>query len=304
MAEILVTGARGFLGSSLCRRLRQDGHRLVELNSEICDLTRSDSLSAFNDRRYDKIYHLAALTRAGDWCLHHPGEQWIVNQQINANLLGWWRAEQPQAKMIAMGSSCVYDPDLPLAEENYLVGQPIDSLYAYAMSKRMLLVGLRALTRQFGLAHLLLVPTTLYGPHYHKDGRQMHFIFDLIRKILRGKHFGEEVVLWGDGRQKRELSFVEDFVDAAVRLEPDHRDEVINVGCGEEFSIRDYAAAIGDLVGYPADRIRYDASRYVGAKSKCLDIGKLRRLLPDRRQTSLQEGLRITIDWFEREKIY
>src|SRR5439155_13507909 len=128
---------------------------------------------------------------------------WIINQQINTNVLTWWQMFQPQAKLIGVGSSCSYPPDRPLSEENYLVGEPIESLYTYAMTKRMMLVGMQALHRQFGLNYLCLVPSTLYGPGYHTDGRQMHFIFDLIRKILRGKRYGEPVVLWGDGHQSR-----------------------------------------------------------------------------------------------------
>src|SRR5262249_14153961 len=182
--KILVTGATGFLGTRLCAHLASSGHTVERVSSRTADLTRADSLARFNDIRYDQIYHLAAWTQAGDFCLHHPGEQWILNQQINTNVLSWWSRLQPQAKLIAMGTSCAYAPDRELSEENYLEGLPIESLFTYAMTKRMLLVGLEALARQFNLRYLCLVPSTLYGPGYHTDGRQMHFIFDLIRKIL------------------------------------------------------------------------------------------------------------------------
>ncbi len=136
--KILVTGATGFLGRALCPVLEAQGHEVIRLNSKNGDLTRPDSLNAFNDRKYDHIYHLAAWTQAGDFCLTHPGEQWIVNQSMNTHVLAWWQKHQPQAKLISMGSSCVYDPNLPLSEKNYLVGTPIDSLFTYAMTKRML----------------------------------------------------------------------------------------------------------------------------------------------------------------------
>jgi len=172
--NILITGATGFLGSTLCDRLERDGHTLVRLGSRNCDLTQPDSLDRFNDLRYDQIFHLAAWTQAGDFCLRHPGEQWIINQQINTNVLAWWQRHQPQAKLIAMGTSCAYAPELELVEENYLTGLPIDSLFTYAMTKRMLYAGMLALHKQFGLSYLCLVPSTLYGPGYHTDGRQMH----------------------------------------------------------------------------------------------------------------------------------
>ncbi|MFQ5851910.1 MAG: NAD-dependent epimerase/dehydratase family protein, partial [Candidatus Binatia bacterium] len=120
--DIIVTGATGFLGTSLCATLEAQGHSVTRLSSQNCDLTRPDSLDRFDRQRYEQIYHLAAWTQAGDFCLYHPAEQWIINQQINTNVLTWWQAHQPQAKLICMGSSCAYDPSYELVEENYLSG--------------------------------------------------------------------------------------------------------------------------------------------------------------------------------------
>jgi GDP-L-fucose synthase len=303
--SVLVTGASGFLGSTLCAALEQKGEEVVRLNSRNCDLANAKSLLQFNELKYTHIYHLAAWTQAGDFCLTHAGEQWIINQQINTNILEFWQAHQPQAKLISMGTSCAYDASLPLVEENYLLGSPIDSLYTYAMTKRMLCIGQLAMAKQFGLRFFTAVPSTLYGPGYHTDGRQMHFIFDLIRKILRAKFYGEPVVLWGDGHQKRELVFVEDFVRVLLQLSDTAENELINIGAGTEFTIREFAAAICRIVQYPADAIQYDASRYVGAKSKCLEIDKLRERIGDLRLTPLETGLQRTISWFidNREKL-
>jgi GDP-L-fucose synthase len=299
--NILVTGATGFLGTALCRHLAAQGHELVRLGSRDADLTQPGSLLRFNDRAYDQVWHLAAWTQAGDFCLRHPGEQWVINQQINTHVLAWWQAHQPQARFLCMGTSCAYAPDQELTEDNYLVGTPIDSLFTYAMTKRMLYVGLLALQQQYGLRHLTLVPSTLYGPGYHTDGRQMHFIFDLIRKILRGKLHGEPVVLWGDGGQRRELVYVDDFVGLAGRLAGAGENDLINLGAGEDHSIREFAQMICGHVGYDFADIRFDTSRYVGAREKCLRIDKLRRLVPDLRYTPLNDGLKRTIDWFATE---
>lgn len=300
--SILVTGATGFLGTALCARLERDGQRVVRLNSRNCDLTRSESLSAFNGEQYSHVFHLAAWTQAGDFCLRHPGEQWIRNQQINTNVLAWWAQSQPQAKLISIGTSCVYAPELPKCEDNYLIGLPTESLFTYAMTKRMLYVGQMALAAQYGLRHLCLVPSTLYGPGYHTDGRQMHFIFDLARKILRGKLYGEPVVLWGDGHQRRELVYIDDFVAAAVHLADRVDNEIVNIGAGEEFSIRHFAQLICNEVGFDFDQIEFDTTRYVGARSKCLQIEKWRRLMPDFAPTPLAAGLARAIDWMNRER--
>ena len=296
--KALVTGATGFVGRFLCERLQAEGHDVVRLSSRNCDLTDQAALHTFNDARYDRIYHLAAWTQAGEFCLHHPGEQWVINQQINTNTLAWWSQHQPQAKLIALGSSCAYDPDCELSEDNYLRGVPIQSLLSYAMTKRMLYVGLLSLSRQFGLRYLYLVPSTLYGPGYHTDGRQMHFIFDLIRKIMRGKVHGEPVVLWGDGYQRRELVYIDDFVEVLLRLDAICENDTVNIGAGEDHTIREFAALICDELGYDAEAIAYDATRYVGAQAKLLAVDKLRRLLPEFTPTPVEKGLRETIEWF------
>jgi GDP-L-fucose synthase len=127
----------------------------------------------------------------------------------------------------------------------------------------------------------------------------MHFIFDLVRKILRGQLHGEPVVLWGDGHQQRELVYVEDFVRLALELDQGQNNDLINIGAGEEFSIRHFARLICQQTGYQFDRIRFDTTRYVGARSKCLSVRKLRRLVPHLEFTPLETGLARTIEWFQ-----
>lgn len=296
--NILVTGATGFLGKHLCNTLEERGDSLVRLSSRECDLTEQGSLRAYDTQQFDKIIHLAAWTQAGDFCLYHPGEQWVINQKINTNVLAWWQERQPQAKLIAIGTSCSYAPDMELTEENYLDGVPIDSLYTYAMTKRMLHVGLMALNKQFGLNYLTVVPSTLYGPGYHTDGRQLHFIFDLIRKIVHGKLFGEPVILWGSGNQRRELVYIDDFISILLHLDAVTKNDLINIGAGEEFTIRHFAHLICDKVGYQFDAIQFDTTKYVGAESKFLSTKKLRSLIPTLRMKTLEEGLNTTIEWF------
>jgi len=302
--KVLVTGATGFMGTFLCKYLESNkNYELIKLNSKNCDLTKENSLSNYNDISYDYIYHLAAWTQAGDFCLKHPGEQWIINQQINTNVLVWWKENQPTAKLICMGTSCSYDPALQLIEDEYMNGLPIESLFTYAMTKRMLYAGLLSINNQFKQNYMYLVPSTLYGPSYHTDDRQMHFIFDLIHKIILGNEYGKEVKLWGDGYQKRELVYIDDFIKIAVYLSENYNNDIINIGAGEEYTIRDFAKIISDYLGYDANNITYDESKYVGAKSKLLNVNKLQSLSGKKlKYTSLSDGLENTINWFLENK--
>ncbi len=296
--KVLVTGATGFLGSYLCKVLQKEGHEVLAVGSKACDLTCESSLNQFNNHFFDQIYHLAAWVQAGDFNVHHQGEIWEINQKINTNMLSWWKNKQPQAKMITMGTSCSYGDGMELKEENYLQGLPHQGLFAYAMTKRMLYTGLISMNRQFGLKYLCLVPNTLYGPGYPFKGKQAHFIFDLIRKIIGASQGGPPAVLWGDGTQKRELVYIGDFVRALFRLSCTEENQLINIGPGKEHSIRDFAQTICDHIGYDSKLIEYDSSKFVGVKSKYFNNQKLQSLLPDFEFTPLKEGLRGTIDWF------
>ena len=135
--KIFITGSNGFLGKNLKKSLLQQSV-ITAPSSKECDLLRENSLEDYSVTKYDLIIHLAAWTQAGDFCLKYPGDQWVMNQRINTNVLDWWRLKQNSAKLVFIGSSCVYSPELPLTEDNFMIGEPTESLYTYAMTKRML----------------------------------------------------------------------------------------------------------------------------------------------------------------------
>lgn len=304
--KIFVTGGGGFLGRELVSNLIGLGNDVDYPSSKLCNLLEMNALSSYSDCKYDQIFHLAAWTQAGDFCLAHPGEQWVNNQLINTNIVNWWRSKQSNAKLIFMGTSCAYSTSAELLEENYMSGEPIDSLYTYAMTKRMLYQGARAMEKQFQMRWLCAVPSTLYGPSYHLDGRQMHFIFDLIRKILRGKYLNDPVILWGDGYQRRELVHVRSFVNILLELSNTLNNKLINIGAGIDYSIREFVHIICKLVDYDENLVHYDITRYVGAKSKTLSIAEVQKHINSysARLIPLEEGLSETVDWFISEKAY
>ncbi|PCJ59142.1 MAG: GDP-fucose synthetase [Rhodospirillaceae bacterium] len=298
--HVLVTGGTGFLGRHLVRVLERDGMSVVIVNTKTCDLTRQENLLSLKDEKFDRIYHLAAWTKAGDYCLYHKGEQWIVNQQLNTNVLWFWKEFQPQAELVAMGTSCAYSPGFPLKEESYMKGDPDPDLYTYTMTKRMLYEGLVALRHQYGLNYRYLVPSTLYGPEF--DPSDTHFVFDLIRKIVAGKENGDPVVLWGDGSQIRELIYVEDAVRLIELTAGKISNDILNVASGAGYSIKEYAQKICEIVGYDPDDIQYDTSRYVGVLKKILDTSRIDSLF-NFDYTPLETGLRATIDSYLSDRL-
>lgn len=294
--KVFVTGGSGFLGRHLIPKLKALGYEVVAPNSKQCDLTRQDALAAFNTHKYERIFHLAAWTQAGDFCLKYPGDQWIINQQINTNLLAWWHQSQPQAKLIAIGTSCAYPEEGPLVEERYMEGEPTPSLYTYAMTKRMLYQGMRALGTQHGLKWLCVVPSTLYGPGYETDGKQLHFIYDLIRKIKNASQGGDPPVLWGDGYQRRELIHVQDFIENMLDLDSLPMYDLVNIGAGKDFTIREFSRIICEVLNYDPAMIRYDTTAYVGARRKMLVNNRLKSFVGETARRPLQIGLSSLMD--------
>lgn len=294
----LITGATGFLGRHLTPALQRKGWETVAINSESCDLTVRDNLLRFKDEKFDQIYHLAAWTKAGDFCLYHKGEQWIINQLMNTNLLWFWREHQPQATLISMGSGCAYPPELELKEENYMVGEPDRDLYTYAMTKRMVYAGVAALHHQFGMQYRYLVPSTLFGPLF--DEHDNHFIFDLIKKIVAGKNRGERVVLWGGGRQVRELIYIKDALELIGLAVDGCPNDILNLGSGVGHTIREYAEMICAIVGYDPARIEYDTTRWSGVSKKVFNTEKIQKLFRFE-FTGIEVALSKTIDYYQKK---
>tara|TARA_R100000664_G_scaffold18454_1_gene27512 strand:- start:9090 stop:10007 length:918 start_codon:yes stop_codon:yes gene_type:complete len=295
--KVLVTGATGFLGRHLTPKLDALGWDIYFSNTRTANLNDINNLNLFKDIKFDYIFHLAAVTKAGDYCLKHPGDQWLKNQIINTNILTYWSQSQPQAKMICMGTSCSYTPDIFMTEDNYLLGEPEPSLYTYAMTKRMLLIGLHSLQKEFGLKWLYFVPSTLYGPDFELDDN--HFIFDFIRNCYNAKYNNKDFVIWGDGNQRRELIYVDDAVSAMINL-IDNENEVFNLGSGIDHSINEFAEKICKCYNYDYNLVKRDLSKYVGVKEKKIDTTKVLKALGNKvfLNTSLDEGLKKSVKYF------
>lgn len=287
--KILITGASGFVGRHLVKALEEENHEIVTFNS-----ANFTQMWYCQKDTFDVIIHLAVKTAAGGYCQNHPGEQWIVNNSINSDMLAYWTQYQQRATLITFGSSCGYNKDVVKTESNYLLDEPEEGYEVYGMSKRNLLVGLKALAKEFQMDSHYLIPSVFYGPDY--DLEDKHFIFDLIRKIVSAKNGGEEVVLWGDGTQERELIYIDDAV-AIIRacMNNPEAPKMFNLSSGNTYTLKEYAQTICDIVEYDYDLIKWDTNAFVGSPSKKLVNTHLKGF----NFTPLKTGLEKTIKYYE-----
>jgi len=278
MKTALITGSTGYLGKHLIPVLHKLNILCRVSNTTEGNLLKYKNLKQFNNIDFDYIFHLAAYTKAGDFCLFHPYDQWLINDKINHNIIRYWVENQPQAKFIGMGTSCSYDPNLPMIEENYLDGKLDKDLFAYATTKRTMLVGLQAAYKQWGLNYLYFIPSTIYGPNFTRNDN--HFIYDIVRKIKHAKETNTKAVLWGSGFQSRDLVYITDVINAMIKatITDNLPNEIINLSSGVSMSIGNYAIKICKLLDFDFKNVIFNQSAYQGVWHKKLIIDKAKKL--------------------------
>jgi GDP-L-fucose synthase len=300
--RVCVTGGAGFLGSFVTEKLRQMGAKEIFVpHLEQYDLVKLDDIHRMlDDAQPDLIIHLAALAGGIGANRARPADFFYINLMMGVQLMhaAWERGVE---KFVAIGTICAYPKftPLPFKEENLWDGYPEETNAPYGLAKKMLLVQAQAYREQYGFNAIYLLPVNLYGPRDNFDLQTSHVIPALIRKCLEAKERRDrQVVLWGDGSPTREFLYVEDAADGILLAAERFNDsEPVNLGSGNEISIKELATLIARLTGFEGELV-WDTSKPNGQPRRALDVSRAVAQFGFRAQMPFEEGLRRTIDWY------
>jgi len=305
--RVVVSGGNGFLGSFVVEKLRQEGCReIVAPRSAEYDLReKSGALRLYREARPDIFIHLAAVVGGIYANRMNPGRFFYENAAMGLNAIEAGRTAGLE-KFVCAGTICSYPKftPVPFREENFWNGYPEETNAPYGLAKKMLLVQLQAYREQYGFNGIYLTPVNLYGPRDNFDLETSHVIPALIRKCLEAKEARlPEITAWGTGDVTREFLYVQDAAEAIVTAaEKYSKPELVNLGSGEEISIRNLLELIRSLADYEG-AIRWDSTKPDGQPRRCLDTSRALTEFGWRATTPLSDGLRKTIHWFQEEAV-
>ena len=300
-ARIYVAGHRGLVGSAIVRRLEAEGFRnVLTATRQELDLRDQAAVNAWFATNRPEYVYLVAGTVGGILANStRPAEFIYDNLMMAANVIEAARRNEV-TKLLYLGSSCIYPREAPqpMTEDVLLTGALEPTNEPYAVAKIAGIKLCQAYRRQYGCNFISAMPTNLYGPGDNFDLESSHVVPALIRKFHAAKERGErEVEIWGTGTPRREFLHVDDLADACLFLMAHYEDdEHINVGTGEDISIRDLALLIRDIV-HPHAELVFDTSKPDGTPRKLLDVSRLTEL-GWTASTPLRQGLEATYEWF------
>jgi len=299
--SVFVAGHRGLVGGAIVRELHANGYgKIVTRSRAELDLTESAPVARFFEEARPQVVVIASARVGGIKANYDfPVEFLLDNLKIQNNLIeSAWRFGVE--KLLFLGSSCIYPKfsPQPIPETALLTGPLEPTNDAYAIAK---IAGIRlcqAYASEYGRTFISAMPTNLYGPGDNFDLKGSHVLPALLRKIHEAKRDGAaQVVVWGTGAPRREFLYVDDLAGACrFLLEEYESPEIINVGCGEDITIRELAELICEVAGYKGELV-FDTSKPDGTPRKLLSIEKIKSLgwAP---RTPLREGIEKTYRWY------
>lgn len=299
--KIFVAGHRGLVGSALVRRLEQEGFRdLITRDRSQLDLGNEGAVSRFFAEEKPAFVLLAAAKVGGIKANNDLPVEFLLENLAMQNNVVQAAYESGVRKLLFLGSSCIY-PKLapqPIPESALLSGPLEPTNEAYAIAKIAGIKLCQAYAREYGANFISAMPTNLYGPNDNFDLVSSHVLPALLRKAHTAKRESQpELEVWGSGTPRREFLHVDDLAAACVYLlEKYDSPEIINIGCGEDISIRELAELICEITGFKGE-LAWDSTKPDGTPRKLLDVAKI-HALGWRHQIGLREGIARTYEWF------
>ncbi len=302
-SKIYVAGNTGLVGSAIIRMLHRKGlNNILSSPSNFWDLRKQDRVEEFFRINKPDYVFLAAAKVGGIGANSDSPAQFIYdNLMIQTNVIDA-AYRHGVKKLLFLGSSCIYPkfPKIPITEDQLLTGTLEESNDSYAIAKIAGIKMCQAYRKQYGFNAIALMPTNLYGPCDNFDHNTGHVLPALISKfhgsLKKSKHW--EVTLWGDGTPKREFLHVDDLAEAAYTCMKKYDDpEPINVGTGEDVTIKELAETIADVTGYKND-VKWLTDKPNGTPRKVLNVDKVKSLGWEP-TISLREGIESTYEWYK-----
>jgi len=299
---ILVAGGTGLAGSAIVRELGRVNKKVIGISSkEVNLLDRAKTFSYIKDLKPNVIIDAAAKVGGVGSNNAFPVEFLSQNLQIQTNLMDAAH-EAKVEKFVFLGSSCIYPRNCaqPIKEDYLLTGELEQTNSAYAIAKIAGIELIKSYRKEYGYSWISVMPTNLYGPNDNFDLENSHVLPALTRKFVEAKRNNSpEVVLWGSGTPLREFLHVDDLAKAIlVCLEKYDDSQQINIGSGDEISIRDLAVKIANTIGFTGG-IVWDANRPDGTPRKVLDSTKINNL-GWKPIITLDGGIKSTVDWYSK----
>lgn len=301
--RITVTGGKGFLGTHLIRKLKEE--RKCQ-NVFIADLPEydlrvlEDIKRMYEEQRPDIVIHLAAVVGGIGANRENPGRFFYDNAIMGIQLMHEAYLRNVE-KFVALGTICCYPKytPVPFKEEYLWDGYPEETNAPYGLAKKMLLVQSQAYRQQYGFNSIFLMPVNLYGPGDNFDPKSSHVIPALIKKCIDAKESNDDhITVWGTGKASREFIYVEDVAEGIIlATEKYEKPNPVNIGAGFEIKIKDLVELIAKLTGFKG-KIVWDTTKPDGQPRRMLDTSKAEREFGFKAKTDFEKGLKNTIEWY------